>query len=90
MEGQVDQAVLAAAEIAGVHEVSHLVHNAGMIWPNLIEDAEPSELTGLTQLHLGSALTLLQACLPSMKKKRFGRVLCLPHSNYTKFWLSVV
>lgn len=65
----------AAAEIASAHEVSHLVHNAGMIWPNLIEDAEPSELTGLTQLHLGSALTLLQACLPSMKKKRFGRVL---------------
>ena len=65
----------AAARIAGAHEVTHLIHNAGMIWPNLLEDASPSDLTGLTQLHLGSALTLLQACLPSMKAKRFGRVL---------------
>lgn len=65
----------AAQQIAAQHEVSHLIHNAGMIWPNLVEEATPSDLTGLTQLHLGSALTLLQACLPSMKEKRFGRVL---------------
>ncbi len=65
----------AAAAIAAQHEVSHLIHNAGMIWPNLVEDAKPSDLTGLTQLHLGCALTLLQACLPSMKEKHFGRVL---------------
>ena len=65
----------AAAEIAAEHEVTHLIHNAGMIWPNLLEDAKPSDLTGLTQLHLGSALTLLQAVLPRMKKRRFGRVL---------------
>jgi len=65
----------AAAAIVAQHEVSHLIHNAGMIWPNLVEDAKPSDLTGLTQLHLGCALTLLQACLPSMKEKHFGRVL---------------
>lgn len=46
-----------------------------MIWPNLLEDAKPSDLTGLTQLHLGCALTLLQACLPNMKGRHFGRVL---------------
>ena len=65
----------AAAEIASAHAVSHLIHNAGMIWPNLVEDAKAADLAGLTQLHLGSALTLLQACLPSMKEKHFGRVL---------------
>ena len=65
----------AAAEIVAQHEVSHLVHNAGMILPNLVEDAKPSDLADLTQLHLGCALTLLQACLPSMKEKRFGRVM---------------
>lgn len=65
----------AGAEIAAQHEVSHLIHNAGMIWPNLVEEAKPGDLTGLTQLHLGSALTLLQACLPNMKEKQFGRVL---------------
>ena len=65
----------AATEIVAQHEVSHLVQNAGIILPNLVEDAKPSDLTDLTQLHLGCALTLLQACLPSMKEKRFGRVL---------------
>jgi len=65
----------AAQEIAAAHEVSHVIHNAGMIWPNLLEEATPADLAGLTQLHLGSALTLVQACLPSMKEKRFGRIL---------------
>jgi len=65
----------AAAEIAGNHQVTHLVQNAGMIWPNLLEDARPSDITGLAQLHLGSALSLLQAFLPGMKGRRFGRVI---------------
>ena len=65
----------AAAEIAADHTVTHLIHNAGVIWPNLIEDASPDDITGLAQLHLGSALTLLQAFLPSMKEQRFGRVM---------------
>lgn len=65
----------AANHIASLHQVTHLIHNAGVIWPNLIEEATPSDITGLAQLHLGSALTLLQAVLPSMKEKQFGRVL---------------
>lgn len=65
----------AAAEIAAKHEITHLVHNAGLIWPNLVEEAKPEDITGLAQLHLGSALTLLQAALPSMKAKGFGRVM---------------
>lgn len=65
----------AAREIAASHEVTHFVQNAGLIWPNLVEDAKPSDITGLAQLQLGSALTLLQAFLPAMKARRFGRVL---------------
>jgi NAD(P)-dependent dehydrogenase (short-subunit alcohol dehydrogenase family) len=64
-----------ASEIVAEHEVSHFIHNAGMVLPNLVEEAKLSDLTSLTQLHLGCALTLLQACLPSMKEKHFGRVL---------------
>jgi NAD(P)-dependent dehydrogenase (short-subunit alcohol dehydrogenase family) len=64
-----------AADIAARHEVTHLIHNAGLIWPKLIEEAEPEDIAGLSQLHLGSALTLLKACLPAMKKRGFGRVL---------------
>lgn len=70
------EAVTRAAEhIAAEHEVTHLVHNAGLIWPNLLEDAKPEDITGLAQLHLGSALTLLQAALPAMKARSFGRVM---------------
>ncbi len=65
----------AADEIKASHDVTHLIHNAGLIWPNLVEDASPEDITGLAQLHLGSALTLLQASLPSMKKRQFGRVM---------------
>ncbi|KIN64261.1 Short-chain dehydrogenase/reductase SDR [Sulfitobacter noctilucicola] len=65
----------AATEIARAHEVTHLIHNAGLIWPNLIEDATPADLAGLTQLHLGSALTLAQAFLPAMKSGGMGRIL---------------
>lgn len=65
----------AADEIAERFEVTHLIHNAGLIWPALVEDAKPGDITGLAQLHLGSALTLLQAGLPAMKERGFGRVL---------------
>ena len=65
----------AACAIAADFEVTHLIHNAGLIWPNLVEDAKPEDITGLAQLHLGSALTLLQAALPTMKARGFGRVM---------------
>ncbi|MFK7853401.1 MAG: SDR family NAD(P)-dependent oxidoreductase [Granulosicoccus sp.] len=65
----------AAKEIAANYSVTHLIHNAGLIWPNLIEEAKPYDISALAQLHLGSALTLLQAVLPSMKAAQFGRVM---------------
>jgi 3-oxoacyl-[acyl-carrier protein] reductase len=65
----------AARTIAGRHQVTHFVHNAGVILPNLIEDARPEDLQALTQLHLGAALTLTQAFLPAMKARGFGRIL---------------
>lgn len=64
----------AARQIAAEHDVTHLVHNAGLIWPNLLEDAKPEDITGLAQLHMGSALTLAQAVLPGMKARWFGRI----------------
>ena len=39
--------------------ITHLIHNAGLIWPNLLEDAATEDIAGLAQLHLGSALQLL-------------------------------
>lgn len=70
-----DAVKAAADDIKATFDVTHLVHNAGLIWPNLIEDATPEDISELAQLHLGSALTLLQASLPGMKKRQFGRVM---------------
>lgn len=64
-----------AGKIAESHNVTHLVHNAGLVWPNPVEEATSEDIAGLTQIHLGSALTLLKAFLPSMKERGFGRVL---------------
>ena len=65
----------AGADIAARHEVTHFVQNAGIILPNLIEDARPADMLALTQLHLGAALALTQAFLPAMKARGFGRIL---------------
>ena len=61
--------------IAARHEVTHVIHNAGLVWPKLVEEAQPADITGLAQLHLGAALSLVQAALPAMKARRFGRIL---------------
>lgn len=67
----------AAKEVAERFAVSHFIHNAGVIWPHLLQDATVDELQGLTQIHLGSALTLMQAVLPGMEQTGFGRVVLM-------------
>lgn len=63
----------AAAEIAG-RGVTHVVHNAGLIRPNLLPDVEPEDLETLTHIHLTAPLLLTQAVLPKMRESGFGRI----------------
>lgn len=67
----------AAAEIVREHRVTHVVHNAGVMRPNLIEQAKPDDIAALSQLHLGAALTLVSAALPDMKQAGFGRIVLI-------------
>jgi 3-oxoacyl-[acyl-carrier protein] reductase len=67
----------AVREIADRFAVSHVVHNAGVIRPALLPDVELDDLDALTQLHLGAAISLTQAVLPSMKQARFGRIVLI-------------
>ncbi|TPW26299.1 SDR family NAD(P)-dependent oxidoreductase [Pararhizobium mangrovi] len=64
----------AAAEIAERHSVTHIVHNAGLIWPNLLEDVKAEEIDGLTRLHITSPTILTQALVPAMRQNGFGRI----------------
>ena len=67
----------AAQDIAERHAVTHIVHNAGIIRAALLPDVKPDDLAALTQLHLNTALLLVQAALPSMRAAGFGRIVLI-------------
>ncbi len=67
----------AARGIARDFPVTHLVHNAGVIWPKLLPEVTQEDLHGLTRIHLGAALALMQAALPGMQARGFGRVVLM-------------
>jgi 3-oxoacyl-[acyl-carrier protein] reductase len=66
-----------AGEIMSNHAVTHVVHNAGIVRAKLVADVTDDDLQALTQLHLGAGLILLQAALPAMRDKGFGRVILI-------------
>jgi NAD(P)-dependent dehydrogenase (short-subunit alcohol dehydrogenase family) len=51
-----------------------LIHCAGAIRERPVEEATLDDLDALAHLHLGAALSLVQANLPAMKAARFGRI----------------
>ncbi len=67
----------AMQEMVRRHEVTTLVHNAGVIRAALLPDVQLSDLDALVDLHLGCAIQMLQAALPRMRERRFGRVVLL-------------
>jgi NAD(P)-dependent dehydrogenase (short-subunit alcohol dehydrogenase family) len=66
-----------ASELAAQFYFTHFVHNAGVIRPAPLPEVKPGDLEELSQLHLGAAITLAQAILPSMKNKKFGRIVLI-------------
>jgi len=69
--------VQASTDAASRFALTHVVHNAGAVRPALLPDVELDDLQALAQLHLGAAITLVQAVLPGMKKNRFGRIVLM-------------
>lgn len=67
----------AAREMAQRFEVTTIVHNAGVIRPALLPEVELEDLDALMNLHLGSAVLLVQAALPTMRARQFGRILLM-------------
>lgn len=54
--------------------ITTIVHNAGVIRPALLPEVKLEDLEALVNLHLASAITLVQAALPAMKAARHGRI----------------
>lgn len=57
--------------------VTTLVHNAGAMRPALLPQVRLDDLDALVELHLGSAILLVQAVLPAMREQHFGRVVLM-------------
>jgi 3-oxoacyl-[acyl-carrier protein] reductase len=57
--------------------VTTLIHNAGVIRPALLPDVQLTDIDALVNLHWGAALQLVQACLPTMRERKFGRILLM-------------
>jgi NAD(P)-dependent dehydrogenase (short-subunit alcohol dehydrogenase family) len=74
-----DRAATAAAarSLADRFALTTVVHNAGVIRPALLADVKLDDLDALVELHLGAAVQLVQAALPAMRARRFGRIVLL-------------
>jgi len=67
----------AATELVRRFEVTTVVHNAGVIRAALLPEVKLDDLDALVELHLACAIRLVQAALPAMRARRFGRVILL-------------
>jgi 3-oxoacyl-[acyl-carrier protein] reductase len=67
----------AAAAVAEQYAIGTVIHNAGTIRPNLLADVRQDDLHDLTQLHLGAAILIVQAVLPGMRARKFGRIVLI-------------
>lgn len=66
-----------AAQIAAEHQVTDLVHNAGVIRPALLGSVDLADLQMVTNIHVGAAITLAQAFLPAMRQAGNGRIVLI-------------
>ena len=64
----------AAQLISSSHKINNIVHNAGMILPNLLPKVKTDDILRLSHLHLAAPIALTQAILPNMINDKNGRI----------------
>ena len=69
--------VQAAADAIARYPVATVVHDAGAMRPALLADVTQADLVTLTRLHLGAAIAIVQAALPTMQARKFGRIVLI-------------
>lgn len=67
----------AAESVAKQYAVGTVIHNAGVIRPNLLPDVRQEDLHDLAQLHVGAVILIVQAVLPGMRERKFGRIVLM-------------
>ena len=64
-------------QAATENPATRIIHNAGATFEKPLEEVTPEDLDAVTQLHLGSAIAMVQAALPTMKERHQGRVILM-------------
>ncbi len=64
-------------ELARQYEITSLVHNAGVIRPDLLQDVKLEDLEYLTNLHISASILLTQGVLEAMKSAAYGRIVII-------------
>jgi len=67
----------AIAAITSSHPATEIIHNAGVTYERPVEEVTPQDLENATQLHIGSAITLVQSALPYMREQHYGRIVLM-------------
>jgi NAD(P)-dependent dehydrogenase (short-subunit alcohol dehydrogenase family) len=66
-----------AAQVTRDHQVTDLLHNAGVIRPALLGSVDLADLEMVSNIHIGAAITLAQAVLPGMRAAGNGRIVLI-------------
>ena len=66
-----------ALELAAEAPATTIVHCAGAIREKALEDTDIADFTALANLHVGAAISLVQANLPAMKAAHHGRIVLI-------------
>ena len=67
----------AFADAAARWPTTRVIHNAGAIREKPLEDVQSTDLEALSQLHLGTAIAMVQAALPEMREQCHGRIVLM-------------
>jgi 3-oxoacyl-[acyl-carrier protein] reductase len=64
----------AAQELAKRFPITTVIHNAGAVKQQSLEKVTLDDLQTLTSLHVAAPIALVQAALPTMKARGYGRI----------------
>jgi 3-oxoacyl-[acyl-carrier protein] reductase len=67
----------AAAEIARRYAITHVIHSAGLIHVARLGDVAADHMAAMARIHLAAPTDLVQAVLPGMRARHFGRIILL-------------
>ncbi len=73
----IEASTAAFNQAASENPATRVIHNAGATFEKPLEEVTPSDLDAVTQLHLGSAIAMVQAALPTMKERHHGRIILM-------------